>query len=207
MSKSALIIVDLQPDFMPGGPLAVPKGDTLVEQVNQIMHRFDVVVATQDWHPPGHASFASARECKPFDVLTDHNGNQQVLWPDHCVQGTPGAALHPDLNLNRVDLILRKGMGLYTDSYSAFIENYNPLGIRKLTGLDGYLHAKEVSEVYVCGLALDYCVKWTAVDASRLGFKTKVIEDLALPVDPANLVPTFEEFQLERVTTTLSIIV
>lgn len=187
LAHSALVLVDIQPDFMPGGALPVAGGDAIVPGVNDLLDRggFAHIVATQDWHPPGHASFASRHPSRaPFDVITLH-GHDQVLWPDHCVQGTVGAALHDGLHVNRVDLIIRKGTNPAVDSYSAFRNNWNEAGERPPTGLAGHLRELGVTDVYLCGLARDVCVKWTAEDAVDMGFGTAVIWDLTRPVDPA----------------------
>lgn len=185
---AALVVVDLQPDFMPGGALPVAEGDRMVEPIARLVRsgEFGLVVATQDWHPPGHASFASAhRGRQPFDVIALH-GHDQVLWPDHCVQGTPGAALHAGLPLERVDAIIRKGTDQGVDSYSGLRNNWNARGERPPTGLAGYLRERGVTEVTVCGLARDYCVKWTAEDAVDAGFRVRYRWDLTRPVDPAS---------------------
>jgi nicotinamidase/pyrazinamidase len=169
----ALIIVDIQNDFVPGGALAVPGGDEIIPLVNELQDSFSLVVATQDWHPINHKSFASSHPGKKiFDKVSLH-GLDQVLWPDHCIQGTPGAALHKNLNLNRVEAIFRKGMDPDIDSYSGFYDN----GYRKSTGLAGYLRERKVRKVYVVGLASDYCVFYTAKDAIKENFETFVIED------------------------------
>jgi nicotinamidase/pyrazinamidase len=168
-----LLIIDLQPDFMPGGALAVSEGDALVPLVNRLAERFPQVVVTQDWHPAGHASFASAHEgAKPFDTKPLHYGDQ-TLWPDHCVQGTPGAALHSDLAVDSAFLVIRKGMHAGVDSYSAFVEADG----KTTTGLAALLKARGVSRVFACGLATDYCVAFSALDAAAAGFETFVIDD------------------------------
>jgi nicotinamidase/pyrazinamidase len=186
--RTALIIVDLQPDFMPGGALAVAEGDQLVDPVRDLVlsGRFDAVVATQDWHPHHHASFASAHAGKkPYDVVTLH-GHDQVLWPDHCIQGTPGAALHPGMPRDWLDAIIRKGTDPTTDSYSGLRNNWNAWGERPPTGLGGYLKERGITHVVVCGLARDYCVKWTAEDAAAAGFHVRFLWDHTRPVDPAS---------------------
>jgi nicotinamidase/pyrazinamidase len=188
MGESALLLIDLQPDFMPGGALAVPEGDAIVPHIARAMTwpGFSVRVATQDWHPRGHVSFASTHAGrKPLEVV-DLYGHEQVLWPDHCVPGTPGAALHPDLPWDRVDLILRKGMDPRVDSYSGFRHNWGPEGTRPSTGLAAWLRERGVDEVWLCGLARDFCVKWSAEDAAAEGFRTYFLWDLTRPVDPAN---------------------
>jgi nicotinamidase/pyrazinamidase len=184
--RTALIVVDLQPDFMPGGALAVLEGDRIVAPIRDLLlsGRFDVVVATQDWHPTHHVSFASAHPGKrPYDVVSLH-GHDQVLWPDHCVQGTPGAALHAGLPAEWIDAIIRKGTDPTVDSYSGFRNNWNAIGERPPTGLGGLLKERGMTHVLVCGLARDYCVKWTAEDAAAAGFRTRVLWDLTRPVDP-----------------------
>ena len=186
--KAALILVDIQYDFLPGGSLAVPDGDWILEPVRELMERdvFGLYVATQDWHPSGHVSFASSHPGRsPMDVIQLH-GHEQTLWPDHCVQGSTGAELHPSLPWNMVSAIIRKGTDPDTDSYSGFRNNWNSAGERPPTGLAGYLRERGVREVFVCGLARDFCVKWTAEDAVSEGFEATVLFDLARPVDPAS---------------------
>lgn len=185
---TALIAVDLQPDFMPGGPLAVDGGDTLVEPVNRLLHSglFRLAVATQDWHPRGHVSFASSHPGrKPFDVIELH-GRPQTLWPDHCVQATPGAALHAALRTERFAAIVRKGTSPGVDSYSAFRNNHGPGGARPPTGLAGFLREQGVTHVVLAGLARDFCVLWSAEDAADAGFETAVLWNVTRPVDPAS---------------------
>ncbi len=178
----ALIIVDIQYDFLPGGALAVPNGDEIIGDVNRIQKDYDLVVATQDWHPAGHKSFASVHAGKlPFDTV-NLNGLEQVLWPDHCVQGSNGAQLSDQLNSHRIEAIFRKGTDLDIDSYSGFFDN----GKRKNTGLAGYLRDRGVTAVYVCGLAADYCVYFTAMDALQLGFDTTIIDYAVRAIDAAN---------------------
>lgn len=187
-SVSALILIDVQPDFMPGGALAVAEGDRIVPGICALLERgaFDVAVATQDWHPPEHVSFASNHEGrKPMEVIQLY-GHDQVLWPDHCVQGTPGAALHPAVPWHRVALIVRKGTDPAVDSYSGFRNNWDPDGQRPSTGLAGYLRDRGVTDATLCGLARDYCVQWSAEDAARAGFRTRVVWDLTRPVAPAS---------------------
>ena len=174
-----LLVIDLQPDFMPGGALAVSEGDRIVPLVNALIARFAQVVVTQDWHPPGHASFASSHAgAKPFDTKRLHYGDQ-TLWPDHCVQGTAGAALHPDLVVDSAFLVIRKGMHEGVDSYSAFVEADG----RTTTGLGALLKARGVKRAFVCGLATDYCVAFSALDAAAAGFETFVIEDACRAID------------------------
>lgn len=169
----ALIIVDVQNDFVAGGTLEVPNGEQIVPLVNQLVGAFDLVVATQDWHPQTHKSFASNHDGhKAFEKIM-LGGLEQVLWPDHCVQGTRGAEFHPQLRTDRVEAIFRKGVDPEIDSYSAFYDN----GHKKTTGLAGYLRERNVEMVYICGLAADYCVFYTAQDALKEGFNTLIIED------------------------------
>lgn len=175
----ALIVVDVQNCFMPGGSLAVTKGDEVVPVINKLAQAFRWVVMTQDWHTPGHSSFASSHAGKkPFDVVKMSYGNQ-VLWPDHCVQGTEGAALHKDLAIAHAQLVIRKGYNPAVDSYSAFIEADR----KSKTGLDAWLKAKGIKRVFCCGLATDFCVAWTAQDARKLGFQAVVIEDACRAID------------------------
>lgn len=170
--RRALIVVDLQNDFCPGGALAVPGGDEVVAIANELLAEIPLSVLTQDWHPQGHVSFASSYERQPFDV-DDSVDPPRVLWPDHCVAGSEGADFHPELRAERAKLIIRKGFSLNLDSYSAFFEND---GITP-TGLAGWLSTLGVGEVLVLGLATDYCVKATALDATKLGFKVIVVTD------------------------------
>jgi nicotinamidase/pyrazinamidase len=175
----ALILVDLQNDFCPGGALAVPGGDEVIGVVNRLLDRFELVVATQDWHPADHGSFAAMYAGKnPGDVV-ELDGLEQVLWPVHCVEDTPGAALHAALNTGVVQRTFRKGTDPRVDSYSGFFDN----GHRRATGLGDYLKERAAGDVYVCGLATDYCVKFTALDAVRLEFRTHLIEDACRGVD------------------------
>lgn len=166
----ALIVIDIQVDFCPGGALAVSGGDAVVPVANALMERFATVVLTQDWHPPGHASFASSHPgASAFQTATMPYG-PQTLWPDHCVQGTPGAAFHPALRTDPAALILRKGMNPEIDSYSAFFENDRTTP----TGLAGWLRDRGVTGLTFVGLATDYCVAWSALDAARLGFAAAI---------------------------------
>jgi len=185
--KTALLLVDLQPDFMPGGALPVPGGEGILAPIRALMDRdlFGLYVATQDWHPPGHASFASSHPGRqPFAVIELH-GKPQILWPDHCLQGSKGAALHPAIPWDRIAVIVRKGMERAVDSYSGFRNNWNAEGQRPRTGLAGYLRERGIERVFLCGLARDLCVKWTAEDAREAGFQTNLLWDLSRPVDPA----------------------
>jgi len=178
-STDCLLVVDMQNDFMPGGALAVPRGDEVVPLVNRIAAQFAVVALTQDWHPAGHASFASSHAGrKPFETMRLAYG-EQVLWPDHCVQGTPGAALHTGLDIPHAQLVIRKGHHRKVDSYSAFLEADR----KTKTGLDGYLKSRGVKRVFCAGLATDFCVAWTAMDARRFGLQAVVIEDACRAID------------------------
>jgi nicotinamidase/pyrazinamidase len=166
-------LVDVQPTFMPGGELAVADGDAVVPVVNRLLARFDHAFATQDWHPPGHSSFASAHPGhKPYDTISMPYG-QQVLWPDHAIQGSANAALHRELDLTRVEVIIRKGFHRDIDSYSTFFENDR----RTPTGLDGWLRQRGFRRIFLAGLATDFCVAWSAEDAARLGYEVVVIQD------------------------------
>jgi nicotinamidase/pyrazinamidase len=169
----ALVIVDVQNDFVPGGALAVPDGDAVIPICNRLSESFDLVVATQDWHPANHGSFAASHPGHKVGDVIDLNGLPQLLWPVHCVHQTPGAEFVPGLDTSRFDRVFRKGTDPAIDSYSGFFDN----GHRKATGLGEYLKQKGVSNVYVAGLAMDYCVKFTALDAKSLGLNTFLIED------------------------------
>ena len=188
LTRAVLLLADIQPDFMPGGKLPVANGADILTGVNKLLDAelFPHTVATQDWHPPGHISFASSHDGRaPFEVISLY-GEDQVLWPDHCIQGTDGAALHADLHLKNVDMIVRKGWDPRVDSYSGFRHNWNQAGKRPPTGLGGYLSELGIEAVYVCGLARDVCVTWTAEDAATLGFNATVIWDLTRPVEAAS---------------------
>ena len=182
-----LLVIDVQNDFCPGGALAVADGDAVVPVINRLAARFNHVVLTQDWHPPGHSSFATSHPgAAAFDTISMPYG-QQTLWPDHCIQGTPGAAFHPQLAADRAELVIRKGFRTAIDSYSAFYENDR----RTPTGLAGYLRGRGLRRIFLAGLATDYCVHYSAVDARRLGFDTVLVEagcraiDLAGSLDAA----------------------
>ena len=184
---AALILVDLQPDFMPGGALPVEGGDEILAPIRRVMasRRFPLQVATQDWHPAGHVSFASRHAGKsPMEIIQLY-GHDQVLWPDHCIQGTRGAELHPDLPWEHASVVIRKGEDPESDSYSGFRNNWNPAGERRRTGLAGYLRERDVTTIVLCGLARDVCVKWTAEDAANDAFHTYLIWDLTRGVDPS----------------------
>jgi nicotinamidase/pyrazinamidase len=199
-NSDALIIVDLQNDFLPGGALAVPEGDKVIKGILRIMGKFDTVIATQDWHPKFHWSFASShRDRQPFDVVV-RGGYNQTLWPDHCVQRTGGASLVPEVG-TYADLILRKGANKWVDSYSAFKENFDREGRRKSTGLMGFLYHRAIGRVFICGLARDYCVKYTALDAAERGaLNAHVLWDLTRPVNPHHDDQTRRELIAGKVT-------
>jgi nicotinamidase/pyrazinamidase len=174
-----LVVVDVQNDFCPGGALAVPDGDAVVPEINRLVAGHAHVVVTQDWHTPGHSSFASEHKGrKPFDTIEAPYG-PQVLWPDHCVQGTPGALFHPDLDWTKAELLIRKGFRRAVDSYSAFFENDH----RTPTGLGGYLRERGFARVFLAGLATDFCVHFSAMDARKLGFEVRVIERACRAID------------------------
>ncbi|MEO0916015.1 MAG: bifunctional nicotinamidase/pyrazinamidase [Pseudomonadota bacterium] len=174
----ALLVIDVQNDFCPGGALAVAGGDEIVPGINAEMDKFDAVILTQDWHPAGHSSFASSHDAAPMS-MTEMPYGPQVLWPDHCIQGTQGAAFHADLNTDRADLIIRKGYNPAIDSYSAFFENDKTTP----TGLEGYLRTRGIESVTLVGLATDFCVNYSAVDAARLGFTVTVNTSLCRAID------------------------
>ncbi len=177
--SDVLVVVDVQNDFCPGGALAVPDGGAIVPPINRLAEMFPHVIATQDWHPAGHRSFASAHPGKkPFET-TELSYGVQVLWPDHCVQNTRGAEFHPALNIPRCELILRKGFREQIDSYSAFFENDQLTP----TGLEGYLRGRGLRRLFFAGLATDFCVSYSAVDARRTGFEAFVIEDACRGID------------------------
>lgn len=187
-SSTALLVIDLQPDFMPGGALPCADGDAIVPELAALLAsgRYATVVATQDWHPADHASFASQHPGHaPFEVISLHQA-PQTLWPDHCVQGSAGAALHPQVDWRAADLILRKGTQRQVDSYSAFRENHGPGGSRPPTGLASWLRERGITEVHVCGLARDYCVLWSALDAAAAGFNVTFLWALTRPVSADN---------------------
>ena len=178
-ATEALIVIDVQNDFCPGGALAVAGGDEIVPRINALMQEIPITVLTQDWHPADHSSFAANHPgAAPFSVIEMPYG-LQTLWPTHCVQGSPGAAFHPGLNTDAADMVIRKGFRAAIDSYSAFFENdHTPQ-----TGLAGYLRERGVSEVTLVGLALDFCVGWSAIDAAQLGFNVRVLEGACRAID------------------------
>lgn len=175
----ALIVIDMQYDFCPGGALAVEEGDRIVPGINAMIDEFPAVILTQDWHPAGHSSFASNYRGKaPFETVEMDYG-PQVLWPDHCVQGSKGAAFHEDLDTDSADMILRKGFNAGIDSYSAFFENDHETP----TGLHGYLQARGIEQLTMVGLATDFCVNFSAVDAAKLGYDVTVLTELCRGID------------------------
>lgn len=174
----ALLVIDVQNDFCPGGALAVAGGDEIVAGVNEAMGNFDAVILTQDWHPAGHSSFASTHDTVPM-TMTEMPYGPQVLWPDHCIQGTDGAEFHGDLDVDRADMIIRKGYNPAIDSYSAFFENDK----KTPTGLEGYLRTRGIARLTLVGLATDFCVSYSAVDAARLGFDVGVNLALCRAID------------------------
>lgn len=182
--RDALLVVDVQHDFLPGGALGVPGGDAVVAPIAALAGVFTTVVATQDWHPPGHVSFASAHPGRvPYETISLPHGPQE-LWPDHCVAGSRGAALHPAIPDAAISLVLRKGTRRRVDSYSTFRENVGPDGRRQTTGLGAWLAARGIRRVFLCGLARDFCVRTSAVDAVDEGFEVVVLDDLTRAVFP-----------------------
>ncbi len=178
--QRALLAIDVQNDFCPGGSLAVREGDQVVPVINRLSARFERFVATQDWHPPGHVSFASSHPgARPFQTVELPDGQKQVLWPDHCLAGSRGAELHPGLDATRVQLVLRKGTRVGLDSYSAFFENDR----RTPTGLVFYLRGLGLEELFLCGLATDVCVYYSAKDALELGFAVRLVQDACRGID------------------------
>jgi nicotinamidase/pyrazinamidase len=191
--RDVLLVVDIQNDFCPGGALAVPRGDEVVPIVNGLSRRFGHVLLTQDWHPPHHSSFASSHPGhQPYEVIRFPYG-PQILWPDHCIQGTPGAAFRSDLDIPHAQLIIRKGYRREIDSYSAFFENDH----RTPTGLAGYLRERGLSRVFLAGLAFDFCVRWSAEDAHNCGFEVVVIEDACRGIDVEGSIADTRRFLTE----------
>ena len=199
----ALILVDIQNDFLPGGALAVPDGDAVIPVVNKLLPAFPLVIATQDWHPANHGSFATSHPGKKMFEQIELNGLPQTLWPVHCVQGTRGAELAEALNRNRIAKVFPKGTDVGVDSYSGFFDN----GHRKSTGLGEWLKTQNVTEVFVCGLATDYCVKFTGLDAAQNGFKTYLIEDASRGVNlrPDDVKNAIEEMKRAGIAVVQSI--
>lgn len=176
---NALLIIDVQNDFCPGGALEVPAGDEVIPVINRLIPRFDCIIQTQDWHPAGHSSFASSQSGKePFTTIEMPYG-EQTLWPDHCVQGSSGAEFHPAMETLKTQLIVRKGFRSNIDSYSAFYENDN----KTSTGLSGYLRERSIDTLYATGLATDFCVKWSVLDGLKEGFEVYVVEDAVKGID------------------------
>ncbi|HKJ75133.1 MAG TPA: bifunctional nicotinamidase/pyrazinamidase [Alphaproteobacteria bacterium] len=199
--KDALLVVDIQNDFCSGGALGVPDGEMVVPLVNRLMPRFHLVVFTQDWHPAGHSSFASSHPgTKPFETIEMDYG-AQILWPDHCMQGTDGAAFHKDLDTRPAAMIIRKGMRPAVDSYSAFFENDK----KTITGLTAYLKSHGVTRVFIAGLALDFCVRYSAEDAVHEGFEVVVIDDACRAIDTdgsrADTLKSFEALGVKMIRT------
>lgn len=177
--KTALLVIDVQNDFCPAGALEVAGGNEIIPYINEEMAKYDCVVLTQDWHPKGHSSFATSHEGKnPLELIKMPYGDQ-VLWPDHCVQGSKGAEFHPDLNIEQANAIIRKGSNPFIDSYSAFFENDR----KTPTGLDGYLKSLEIEKINLVGLATDFCVNYSAQDAANLGYKVSVLEKMCRAID------------------------
>ncbi|MGF1615747.1 MAG: nicotinamidase [Gammaproteobacteria bacterium] len=185
--RAVLLLVDVQVDFLPGGALPVEHSDLIIEPLRKLMlaDLFRYYVATQDWHPPGHISFASAHPGRAPMETMELYGHPQVLWPDHCVQGTPGAELQATLPWHKLESIIRKGTDPQVDSYSGFRNNWDRRGERPPTGLNGYLKDRRLTDIFVCGLARDVCVKWTAQDAAQAGFRTCLLWDLSASIDPS----------------------
>jgi nicotinamidase/pyrazinamidase len=200
-ATDALLVIDVQNDFCPGGALAVSGGDEIVPLVNALARRFDHVLLTQDWHPTGHISFASTHAAEPYATIAAPYG-RQTLWPDHCLQHSEGAAFHPGLDLPHAELILRKGFRPEIDSYSAFLENDHVTP----TGLAGYLRERGLKRLFLCGLAYDFCVRFSAVDGTALGFECLVIEDASRAVNlPGSVEATNAAFASDGIPRILSV--
>jgi len=196
-ATDALLVIDMQLDFLPGGALAVTGGDEIIPGINALAARFDHVILTQDWHPKGHISFASTHKLKPFTDTIEAPYGKQTLWPDHCIQGSPGAQLHPDLDIPHTELILRKGFRLNIDSYSAFTENDGTTP----TGLAGYLRERNLQRLFFTGVAYDFCVGFSALAAAQLGFESIVLDDLTRAVGlPGTVDNTNKAFVEQGVT-------
>ena len=177
--KTAFLVIDVQNDFCPAGALEVAGGNEIIPYINEEMAKYECVVLTQDWHPKGHSSFATSHEGKnPLELIKMPYGDQ-VLWPDHCIQGSKGAEFHPDLNIEHANAIIRKGSNPFIDSYSAFFENDR----KTPTGLDGYLKSLEIEKINLVGLATDFCVNYSAQDAANLGYKVSVLEKMCRAID------------------------
>jgi nicotinamidase/pyrazinamidase len=200
-NNAALLVIDVQNDFCPSGALAVPQGDLVVPLINEIAKQFETVVITQDWHPANHTSFAASHSGRQAFETIQLSYGEQVLWPTHCVMATEGAALHARLAIPHANLLLRKGSHQGIDSYSAFLEADR----KTKTGLDGYLTSRGITELYLCGLALDYCVAWSAEDAVHFGFSATIIEDACKAIDHNNsLALARQRLKTAGVTTTTS---
>ncbi len=191
MKDEALLVIDMQQDFLPGGNLAVPDADAIVPLINRLGAAFEEIILTQDWHPRGHISFASTHGKRPFTDTVEAGYGNQSLWPDHTLQGEPGAAFPSELDLNHASLIVRKGFREHMDSYSAFLENDHVTS----TGLGGYLRDRGLTTLYLCGVAWDYCVGYSALDGHGLGFRVAVIEDAVRGIAPATTAAMSERWQ------------
>ncbi|MCB0665552.1 MAG: bifunctional nicotinamidase/pyrazinamidase [Saprospiraceae bacterium] len=189
--KKALIIIDLQNDFTRDGGLEVPEGNEIIPEVNRLQEEFDIIIATQDWHPPNHGSFASNHPGKKAFDVDELNGLEQVLWPDHCIQGSRGAEFHPELKTEKIQAIIRKGMDPGIDSYSGFFDN----GHRKSTGLSGFLKGLEIENLFFCGLAADYCVYYSIKDALSEGFHCTLFLNGTRPISSDNFDKIKEELK------------
>ena len=190
---TALIIIDVQNDFCPGGRLEVKDGEKIIEPINSAQDKFETIILTQDWHPKDHSSFASNNSAEVYSKIEMDYGSQ-ILWPDHCIQGSIGANFHKNLNTNNSNLILRKGCNPKIDSYSAFFENDK----NTTTGLEGYLKKKEIKRLYLCGLAFDYCVFYSALDGANLGFEVFVFQDLTKAIKLNNSEKIAEKTMIEK---------
>jgi nicotinamidase/pyrazinamidase len=201
LSTDVLLVIDMQNDFCPGGSLAVAGGDAIINIINDLGSRFDHVILTQDWHPEGHISFASSHPgSEPYSTFQATYG-PQALWPDHCLQESQGAQMHPSLDLPPAELVLRKGFRREIDSYSAFLENDH----RTPTGLAGYLRERGLKRLFLCGLAYDFCVRFSAIDGTALGFECLVLEDASRPVNlPGSVDATHAAFASASVARVLS---
>ena len=190
---TALIIIDVQNDFCPGGALEVKDGEKIIEPINSAQDKFETIILTQDWHPKDHSSFASNNSAEVYSKIEMDYGSQ-ILWPDHCIQGSIGANFHKNLNTNNSNLILRKGCNPKIDSYSAFFENDK----NTTTGLEGYLKKKEIKRLYLCGLAFDYCVFYSALDGVNLGFEVFVFQDLTKAIKLNNSEKIAKKTMIEK---------
>ncbi len=190
---TALIIIDVQNDFCPGGALEVKNGEKIIEPINSAQDKFETIILTQDWHPKDHSSFASNNSAEVYSKIEMDYGSQ-ILWPDHCIQGSIGAKFHKNLNTTNSNLILRKGCNPKIDSYSAFFENDK----NTTTGLEGYLKKKEIKRLYLCGLAFDYCVFYSALDGVNLGFEVFVFQDLTKAIKLNNSEKIAKKTMIER---------